>query len=288
MNHYEDQAHQLLQKLISKQKNAQFTQLYQIYLSNILKVTKHSLETLNAACQLNNLPEKLKLNEVVIESTRIMLLKWILQSQTKKQFDTDVYSDPIAAVVLTSLICKQWPIEEQKPTTYKCSLEKTEDIYMLNSFEKFLIEPNKENPSKEIAPKTFLIYKDVLNELMRLLNESCCTVTNTSKSEDIKNVVNAVILLVNVYSRLFEMNVLDESYFESHDELKLLIGMFEECFKCFASDLNEFNCSQKLPVLKQIRKLFSIKLHPTVFWELRQCVRVETMQILIGFLNNCK
>lgn len=84
------------------------TQIFQGYVSGVLTVTEHSLQTLDIACRRLTHPGMVNNRDRFQE----FILKWILQLEREKFSDAKAYTDAITAKVLTCCCIRKWPSED--------------------------------------------------------------------------------------------------------------------------------------------------------------------------------
>lgn len=168
--------------------------------------------------------------------------------------------DPLTAEILIGSTCLLWPkshlvINEDKDSR---ELRASKNVYELNSLKTIIesqgliVDERHENTIDE----------DLFNELLRLMEEF------VSKRGKEFNSVSVIILLANLVSGFSNINIVEFDEFP-------LVTLMQNAFNCDWTNKN---------VLTLLPRLFSLKLHPSVFNHIRYLFDTDCIMNLFQIL----
>lgn len=288
LNQNEEQAHELLQKLITNKVAIPSAQLFGVYSKPILNASKHSLHTLDMAC--NNFGVPTNSSEKFVQA----VTKWILNLEKKSR--VNVFAEPVTAHVLTSLVLKQWP--KMFATGEMAGLPSRdtllEDTYYTNTFEGGLLVGKKKAVAAKSDAYTCLVNTKALDQLNESLNSfisHLLKMTDSSIDETLF-ISNSLILICNVLSSMVDYGTLTEADFQQHALAKAV----KEVFQTLCRNLTKF-CSnvsgkslthqkQLIGFLERLEALFSCQIRECVSSFLIASVPLELVKQLFEVIRD--
>lgn len=282
LNQNERETHKLLRKLIKEKKTNNFVPLYRIYFSGVITIKSHSLKTLETLFTLSNLPDD-------GISSRMTLIKWILNVDGKKIADKSYFSEKITADILSYLILKQWPIKIKLASKEESALDfdNFENVYLLNTFEKDLFIKSKENTEKNET--SYVIYFDVLNELIHILESQGSTLLNDPKVNYLflKEVTDTIVLFYNFLSCLSDYYILTKEN-ELMKVLERLLLVYSDSFCTYSNNLKKKYYKNMISIMESLEKLFASELNESISESLRLNFPIDILKVLFGIVKSNK
>lgn len=298
MNQNEEQTNKLLQKLMVHCKLQQSAEVYRSYFSGVLKISEHSLKTLEVACVNFALPKSQgALQDDPPESPKLRLLKLLLAADNDKNYEA-LMTD-VAARVVVSLVLKQYPKSSCAFNTELLGLcrGEFENTYITTTFESGLLltDDHGKNVPEEIGQFQIVDHEQV-EELQNLLSKLSYELSNaeTSDAKLIKNLLTVVILYTNVISYMLLYLVYSESDLTSStiyagltEALKKLSTNF--CDFCKRCD-DRKHMQEMVLILKMFAKLFHINVPNAAnklrfSYLLRETMPIEILQEIFLLRN---
>lgn len=288
LNQNEEQAHELLQKLITNKVAIPSVQLFGIYSKPILNASKHSLHTLDMACYNFGIPSDT--SGKFIQA----VTKWILNLETKSR--VNIFAEPVTAHVLTSLVLKQWPKMFGTAEMTGLPLRDTllEDTYYTNTFEGGLLIGKKKAVTSKSEAYTCLVNTKALDQLNESLNSfvsHLLKMTNVSIDESIF-ITNSLSLVCHILSSMVDYGIITEADFQQHPSAKAVEELFQTLCRnvtklCLDVSSKSLNYQKQLiGFLEHLEALFSCQIRERVSSFLIASVPLELVKQLFEVIRD--
>lgn len=279
-------------------KLQQSTEVFRSYFSGVLKISEHSLKTLQVACTNFPLPKNHgMLQNSPPESPKLTLLKLLLSTDSDRNYET--LTTDVAARVLVSLVLKQFPSSLKiENASHELFNEEFEKIYITTNFESgLLLMQNCSTNVFEETCKFQVVDNELLEELQTLLCKLSSDLLDAKAGASmlwvIKNILTVVILYTNVISYLLLYLVHTESdltqspiYIGLDDTLNILSTKF--CNFCNKLT-GRRNMQDMVLMLKTFEKLFDINISSSsntrFSYLLRKMMPIEILQEIFLLRN---
>lgn len=285
LNQNAAQTNKLLQKLLeSNRELRQSSDVFRAYLSGTLKISEHSLSTLEVACCYCPLPRTV----LQQEPTESMLMKLLLKNE-----NSDVFILEVIARICVCLTMKRFPkcalaIEDKEKLQVQDGIENT---YAATCMESGVLM-EKDIKSTWNCSKSHIIDKRLFDELVAILeNIQKESLSDENGDNLMLKIISAVILYFNSLSHILLFKILTEEELLNcppYANLVKLLKLFTTLFVNFSEKVGESKTeAAKLKELLQLLKLlFHINIVPQFTYRLREVVPVEILQTLFSLLNN--
>lgn len=281
-------------------KLQQSTEVYRSYFSGVLKISEHSLKTLEIACINFALPKSPGMSQNgPPESPKLTLLKLLLASDNDRNYEA--LTTDVAARVLVSLVLKQYPnynhaIENASRNLFTEPFEQT---YITTTFESGLLLTHSHTTNvTEETGKFQVVDYELLEELQNLLCKFSYEFLVTKASDNaflqIRHILSVVILYTNVISYMLLYLVCTE---RDLTKSPIYIGL-EDILKTLSTNFCEFcnklssrrNMQDMVLILKTFEKLLDINIpnsaNPLRFsYLLREMMPIEILQEIFLLRN---
>lgn len=290
LNQNESQTNKLLQKLIIlNYKLRQSSEVFRAYFSGVLKISEHSLSTLEVACHYCPLPEEIpQFPAQQIEPAKLTLLKLLLAKENCPR----IFTCDIFARVCVSLVLRKFP--KCPPLQPQHNYNDLEKLYEATCLEGGLLVKNQQmNHCESRVLNSQIVEKLWLDELMLELvgihNEA---VADVNPETALIKLTSVVTLCFNVISYLLRFAivkmeevadcVLYKNLLEAMRTLTNHLGNFVT--KAIKS--RESNQMRNLKECLQLfEQLFESNALPEFSYRLREIIPVELLQMFFDLLT---
>lgn len=290
LNQNESQTNILLQKLITLHyKLRQSSEVFRAYFSGVLKISVHSLSTLEVACCYCPLPDTTpRFPGHKVEPAKLTLLKLLL---SKENFGA-VSRYEIFARVCVSLILKKYPrcnkiMQEENGDDY----DDIERMYEMTCIDGELLVNEIREKIVNKPLNSYVVEMDLFDQLIALLVD----IQNNAEysGSTVFKLIDVIVLCFNVISYLLYFNVIKENELEEF----ILYRNMLEAMSLLVHPINSI-CAKtlKAPSSSQVAELteymelfemfFKINIQPEFTYKLREIVPVDLLRPLFNLAHN--
>lgn len=204
LNHNTTETHQLLQKILSKNKIKDVDKIYETFSSGAVSLTSNSLKSFKTVANLYNIPEIVNNNPF-----RKSIIKWILNTDDDRLKLPKAYMDINTAEILINLCLKQWPKDSEEAEIIINEYENFEDVYEYNAFKK-LLSP-RANDSKNHSEKVPSLNEETQRYLIeRIENFAENTFHKHNLAPNTKDICRQLCLYGNLLTIIDKYNLVNE------------------------------------------------------------------------------
>lgn len=290
MNQNESQTNKLLQKLIiHNYKLRQSSEVFRAYFSGVLKISEHSLSTLEVACHYCPLPEEIpQFPAQQVQPAKLTLLRLLLAKENcPRVFTCDIFARMCVSLVLTKFPKCATPQPQR-------NYNELEDLYEATCLEGgLLVKKRQMNHCDNEISNTHIVEKLWFDELLVLLvgiyNEA---VADVNPETVLFKLTSVVTLYFNVLSYLLRFAIVKLELIADCVLYKnLLEGMttLANHLTSVVTRTIESRESSQMRYLKEylqlFEKLFESNVLPVFSCRLREIVPAELLQPLFDLLN---
>lgn len=221
LNQNEAQTNKLLQKLIIiNYKLRQSSEVFRAYFSGVLRISEHSLSTLEVACCYCPLPETVpQFSTQEIEPAKLTLLKLLLAQENC----SSVFSSGIFARVCVSLVLRKFP--KYIILTQEYYYKDIDELHEATCIDGGLLVKKAKAENEDDSLNSLVVEKQWLDVLVTLLvNIHNDVIVDTDSTSAKYKLTNIATLCFNVLSYLLRYNIFNS---EDLDECVLYKNMLE-------------------------------------------------------------
>lgn len=272
-------------------KLRQSSEVFRAYFSGVLRISEHSLSTLEVACCHCPLPEPIpQFAGHEVEPAKLTLLKLLFS----KENCADVFSCDIFARVCVALTLKKFPMRDlQKRERPTGSSKSIEELFEATCMEGGLLIKKEQGKRESKTVNSVMLEKGLLDELMTLLvNSQKDALADENADVAMLKLTRAIVLDVNILSYLFSFSILK---IEDCEECVLIKSMLEAIEKLthqvknVVAKIMRSRESHQIAKFKEFMKLFErlfqTNIVPEFSYRLREIIPVPLLQSFFDLMD---
>lgn len=262
--------------------------MFRAYFSGVLRISKHSLTTLQVACSYCPLPENTpQFSSHEVETPKLTLLKLLLS----KENCLGVFGDEILAEVCVSLILKTFPKCIRNDKEGNCDggdYGDIEEVYKMTCVDGGLLVKQIQMKKKNAGLNSHIVDKQMFDELIGLVvNNQEDAFAKENNELAVFKLITSVLLSFNVLSYLLRFQILqmeELADFILYKNMLETLDLIVQPIEGLCAAMNKRAGSNQINELKNhlqlLEKLFKINILPQFSYKFREIVPVDLLRPL--------